>query len=314
MRAPIPFVGQVDSDELNEWISLLSEALPDHTILPFDEVNYEQYDQVELAITANPKPEDLDLFPNLKWIHSVWAGVERMVHDLKDRDFDIVRLVDPELSRTMAEAVLAWSMYLHRDMPGYAKLQQEKNWKALPYTRAADRHIGILGLGALGNEAAKLLNVAGFKVSGWSRSLKEIEGVDCYSGKDGLQSLLSASDILVILLPLTDETRGMLNANTLKMLPKGAGLINFARGAIIDRDALEEHLASDQISHAVLDVFETEPLASDDSLWTNEKVTVLPHISAPTDTKTASRIVADNIDRYFKSGEMPPTVNRSKGY
>jgi glyoxylate/hydroxypyruvate reductase A len=115
----IAFVGQIPEDEMRGWTRRLSALLPDETITPFAELSDEGKTKAELAIVANPDPAEIAALPNIKWIHSVWAGVERMMAELSDVDAPIVRLTDPELSRTMAEAVLAWTYYLHRDMPNY---------------------------------------------------------------------------------------------------------------------------------------------------------------------------------------------------
>lgn len=310
----IAFVGQIPEDEMRGWTRRLSALLPDETITPFAELSDEGKTKAELAIVANPDPAEIAALPNIKWIHSVWAGVERMMAELSDVDAPIVRLTDPELSRTMAEAVLAWTYYLHRDMPHYQQAQAEKKWAPIEYFKPSQKQVTILGLGALGNAAAVKLKEAGFKVAGWSRRPKRIDGVDCYDGDAGLREVLKTTDYLVCLLPLTPGTRGLLNKELLALLPQGAGLINFARGPIIVTEDLLQMLASGNISHAVLDVFDTEPLPQDNPYWTHPSVTVLPHISAPTDTDTASKIVAGNIRAYRETGQIPPAVSREDGY
>jgi glyoxylate/hydroxypyruvate reductase A len=252
--------------------------------------------------------------PNLVWVHSVWAGVERLLSDLNDTGLHIVRLVDPQLATTMAEAVLAWTLYLHRDMPAYARQQRERHWKANEYQRPQSKTVGLLGLGALGEAAARPLLAAGFQVCGWSRTLKQLHGVECYAGEDGLHAMLAKTNILVCLLPLTEATTSLLNTDRLQLLPPGAALINFARGLIVVDADLRQALDGGHIDHAVLDVFSTEPLPSDSWHWEHPGVTVLPHCSAPTDKHTASKIVAQNITRYTKQGLLPEGVNRQTGY
>lgn len=174
--------------------------------------------------------------------------------------------------------------------------------------------IGLLGLGALGRAAAERLTHAGFNVSGWSRSEKAIAGVETLTGDDGLQTLLEKSDILVCLVPLTDATRGLLDAGRLAVMKQGAALINFARGAVIVADDLLSALDSGRISHAVLDVFEQEPLPTASSFWRHPKVTVLPHISAPTSRESSARIVAGNVRIWRETGRLPDTVDMIRGY
>lgn len=310
----IPFVSRIDQHELAEWLEAFPIFLPDEEVVPFSALSDGQKLACDVAIVANPDPQELMQLPNLKWVQSVWAGVERMVNETPTPTFDIVRLVDPNLTETMSEAVLAWTLYLHREMPAYARQQQQIHWHQRPMVRAKDRHIGILGLGELGRVSAERLVANGFSVSGWSRSAKEIAGVQCFSGEEGLDALLQQSNILVCLLPLTSQTKGILKLDSLLRLPKGATLINFARGAIIEDDALLQALEEGHIQHAVLDVFTQEPLPSSHPYWTHPNVTVLPHISAPSDIKSGCQIVADNIFRYRKTGKKPEVVDLKRGY
>ncbi len=296
------------------WLTSLSEKMPGETIVPFRHLDDAAREKVDIAIVANPDPADIARLPGLKWIHSVWAGVERLVGELGDSNLPIVRLVDPQLSRTMAEAVLAWTYYLFRDMPAYAKFQREHVWQQLAYRRPQDVTVGLLGLGALGAEASLRLKDAGFNVIGWSRSAKSVEGVKSFHGDQGLEDLLAQSEILVCLLPLTAETRGLLDAARLSMLPQDASLINFARGPIVIADDVIKALDSGLMKHAVLDVFDVEPLPADAALWDHPAITVLPHISAPTDRETAAAIVAGNILAYRDAGTLPPTVDLARGY
>jgi len=296
------------------WLDTLRTAMPHEVILPVQEMSDAERAQADIAIVANPDPADLELLPNLVWVHSLWAGVERLVMELEGFDRPIVRLVDPKLSETMAEAVLAWTLYLSRDMPAYASQQRQKLWQQLDYRAASDTRVGVLGLGALGSAASKLLKQVGFDVSGWSRSPKDIADMICYSGDDGLRQLLGHSDILVCLLPLTADTIGLLNAEKLALLPSRSGIINFARGKVVVTADLIQALESEKIKHAVLDVFDAEPLGDTSPLWSHPGVTVLPHISAPTNAGTAAAIVAGNIGRYRKRGELPAAIDFSRGY
>jgi glyoxylate/hydroxypyruvate reductase A len=223
-------------------------------------------------------------------------------------------MLDPNLASTMAAAVVAWSFYLHRDMPKYRQQQTQKIWQQHDLIELKDRKIGILGLGKLGKASAEKLLLNGFNVSGWSRNLAEIKGVACFSGKTGLARVLSQSDILISLLPLTKETQHLLNEQNISLLPQGASIINFSRGKIIDEKALLSHLENGHLTHAVLDVFEVEPLPVDSPLWASPHITILPHISAPTNIRTASELVATNLQQYFETGRIPEAIVRSQGY
>ncbi|ALU89344.1 D-isomer specific 2-hydroxyacid dehydrogenase NAD-binding protein [Herbaspirillum rubrisubalbicans M1] len=313
-RLPIPFVSQGDAASVAAWLQALRLALPEEELVAFADLDQQQRSQCRLAIVANPDPAQLKLLPQLQWVHSVWAGVERLVADLGQTDLQITRLIDPRLAATMAEAVLAWTLYLHRDMPYYARQQRAHQWQPLDYVLPEQRRVGLLGLGALGEAAAVALRQARFPVLGWSRSARQVAGVQTFSGMAGLAQMLTQSDILVCLLPLTAHTRGLLDAARLALLPPQAQLINFARGPIIDDAALHQALDAGQLRHAVLDVFATEPLPPDAWPWSHPAVTVLPHCSAPTDTTTASAIVAANIRHYRRSGEIVANVDLRRGY
>lgn len=310
----IPFLAAPAYSHTQAWVEALQKNLPDVQIVAFDRMSDEAKATCTVAIVANPDPVQLKQLPKLQWVHSVWAGVERLISDLADTELKIVRLIDPQLAATMAEAVLAWTLYLHRDMPAYTRQQKQQLWQPREYLRPQQRTIGLLGLGALGEAAAKTLLQAGFNVIGWSRDRKTIADVESYAGKDELPAMLSKTDILICLLPLTPTTRGLINEQTLQALPRGASLINFARGAIVNDGDLYAALENGHVDHAVLDVFETEPLPAISWHWLHPSVTVLPHCSAPTDREAASLIVANNIQRYRRTGELPVTVNRTKGY
>ena len=314
MIPPLAFVTRLDVEEEKTWLEILRRTMPDERILPFRDMTEEERRLAEIAIVANPDPADVAALSGLSWIHSLWAGVERLVLELGVTAPPIVRLVDPELSRVMGEAVLAWTYYLQRDMPAYRVSQAERRWAPRDYRHPSELTIGLLGMGALGSEAAVRLMDAGFRVQGWSRSPKDLPDVVTLAGEDGLDTLLSTSDITVCLLPLTAETRGLLNLKRLMRMPEGASLLNFARGAIIVADDLLRVLENGHLDHAVLDVFEREPLESDSPFWTHPKVTVLPHISAPTTPSSAARIVAGNIAAWRRTGTLPQTVDRGRGY
>lgn len=314
MNTTIPFVARTDEDDRDAWLEALGSAMPACRIRPFSELSAEERGAASVAIVADPDPADLALLPELEWIHSLWAGVERIVAELPVDGPKIVRLEDPQMAKTMAEAVLAWTLYLHRDMPRYRRQQDARVWKMHDLPLPSHRTVGILGLGNLGRVAAGRLLEQDFSVCGWSRSGTMMDGVETFSGSDGLGHVLAKSDIIVVLMPLTPETSGLLDAGRLSAMKHGASLINFARGPIVDSDALLEQLDRGHLDHAVLDVFDREPLPQDSPFWTHPAVTVLPHISGPTNRTTASAIVADNIAAYLETGRIPDSVDRARGY
>lgn len=314
MSRVLPLACAADYPFAHAWLAALQAALPEERIVALDTLDAAQRADCEVAIVANPDPRALATLPRLKWVHSLWAGVERLVEDLQHSPVEIVRLVDPQLAETMAEAVLAWTLYLHRDMPRYARQQAASQWLAHDYVPPQNKTVALLGLGELGMASAARLLTAGFQVAGWSRSPKNVPGVQCFAGAAQLPALLARADILVCLLPLTPETRDMLDARALAHLKPGAALINFARGALIDDAALRAALDSRQLAHAVLDVFRTEPLPAAQWQWQHPQVTVLPHISAPTHRHTAAAIVAANVRCYRETGALPALVDKQRRY
>lgn len=311
---PIAFVSDSPLEDQSVWLRHLIRALPGERIIPLDELPPDERRLVDVAIVADPDPQKLKNLPALEWVQSLWAGVEKIAREFSDAPFRIVRLEDPEMARKMAEAVVAWTLYLHRDMPAYAAQQRARIWKELPHTPAGGRHIGFIGLGNLGMEAARALRRLHFQVSGWSRSEKTVDGVATYCGEDGLYAMLQAVDIVVCLIPVTPETRGLIGEKTLRAMRPGAQIVNFARGAIVDTKALLAALDSGHIEHAVLDVFDEEPLPQASPLWDHPRITVLPHISGPTNRATASAIVAKNIETYRLTGTIPPALDMKRGY
>lgn len=314
MNNPIALVGELSPEQSANWLRLLNAELPDENIIEFSELSPAQRQQCDIAIVANPNPTDIAQLPNLKWLHSLWAGVEKLVAAFKADNLKIVRLIDPNLTDAMSEAALAWSLYLHRDMPHYQQAQTKAEWSSKLYARPSERTIGVLGLGQLGSASAQRLSENGFNVLGWSRNPKQIAGLTSLSGEPGLNQLLSQSDIVIVLVPLTQDTHHLLNHQRLSLMKPTANIINFARSRIIDTQALIKRLDEHQLAHAVLDVFDQEPLPKDSPLWQHKSITILPHISAQTNPNTASAIVAKNIKQYRKTNQIPTCINYKTGY
>jgi len=314
MKKIIPFICQVDITIQENWLNVLKKELTNYEVILHTKLTNEQLFECEVAIVANPHPEVFSKMPKLKWVQSLWAGVERLLLEVPASKFEIVRMADLSLANTMAQSVLAWTFYLYKNMPLYQKQQSQKVWKEHILEQPEDKNIVILGLGNLGKKSALKLLENDFNVFGWSRSKKEIEGIKTYCGNDGLEQVLKIADIVVCLLPLTKETTNLIDSSKLKLLKKGSSIINFAREPIIDYDALVKSIQDSHISHAVLDVFKEEPLNENSALWDNPNITILPHISAPTNMKTAAKLAASNISDYFYSGKLPTFVDKKSGY
>ena len=270
---------------------------------------------IDYALVWRPEPGFLASLPNLKLILSLGAGVDHLLGDPRlPLHLPILRLVDPHMTDAMSEYVVLQVLRLHRRDLDYRNQQGAGVWRELDQQNAGQRRVGILGLGELGQDAAKKLKALGFDVAGWSRSEKAVEGVRSYAGAAGLAPLLGRSEIIVCLLPLTAETEGILNKRTLALLPKGAALVNAARGAHLVEEDLLAALASGQISAAVLDVFREEPLPVDHPFWHHPRVVVTPHIAAFTNPATAASIILDNIRRFEEGRPLLNRVDPARGY
>ncbi len=300
-------------DNWNTYQSLIPEALAARGIkanfgrdLPPETVDYIVYSPLGPV-------QDFAPFTRLKAVLSLWAGVEKIVGS-ESLKVPLCRMVDGGLKKGMAEWVAGHCLRYHLGMDAHI-VNPNTEWKSgTAPPLAEDRTIGILGLGELGQACAQALNCLGFKVSGWSRSLKSIEGITCFSGEDGLAALLSQSEILVLLLPQTPETTHIINAKTLAMLPKSACILNPGRGLLIDDDALLAALNSHHIAHATLDVFAKEPLPNSHPYWAHPNVTITPHIASETRPKTAAAVVADNVARGESGKPLLFVVDRRVGY
>ena len=271
--------------------------------------------EIDYALVWRPEPGFLASLPSLKLILSLGAGVDHLLGDPQlPRHIPIVRLVDPHMTDAMSEYVVLQVLRLHRGDLDYRTQQEVGVWRELDQQNAAARQVGILGLGELGQDAAKKLKALGFDVAGWSRSEKNLTGIMSYAGAGGLAPFLGRSDIVVCLLPLTTETEGILNKRTLALLPKGAALVNAARGAHLVEDDLLAALASGRISAAVLDVFHEEPLPADHPFWHHPRVIVTPHVAAFTNPTTAAPIILDNIRRFEDGRPLLNRIDPARGY
>ncbi|WP_034851223.1 2-hydroxyacid dehydrogenase [Inquilinus limosus] len=260
-------------------------------------------------------PEDLERsVPRLEVLFGLGAGVDHLDLDRLPPRVQLVRMVDPDLTRSMIEYVLYAVLALHRDIPAYFADQREGRWSPRPVRRAADRTVGVMGLGVLGRAAAEALRDLGFAVRGWSASEKEIPGVACFAGPAALQDFLRSCEVLVCLLPLTDATRGILNAAAFSALPAGAGLVNVGRGGHVVEADLLAALESGQVSAAMLDVLATEPPAPDHPLLCHPKVMLTPHVASATHPESAARQVIRAIRRHRDGLPLENVVDRRQAY
>ena len=244
-------------------------------------------------------------YPNLKLISALGAGYEHILGDqTRPKGVPVVRLIDLKLTQAMTEYVLLHVLRYHRQLPQFEQFQREGRWVKLPPPETEQRRIGILGLGALGIDATERLRALGFPVAAWSRSPKYVDNVEVFHGPSQLDAFAARSDILVCLLPLNAETHGVIGAKLLSKLPRGAYVINPARGGhVVDADLIAA-LDSGHIAAATLDVFHTEPLPADHPFWAHTKITNTPHIASTTNPRSAVLQIVDNIRRVRDGKEL----------
>jgi glyoxylate/hydroxypyruvate reductase A len=301
-----------DSDGLH-WKKVLEAALGPIDFRTLKDLG--NTDDIEVALAWKPASGLLASFRNLKLIVSLGMGVDHLLSDDKlPPGVPIVRIMDDGLIGQMSEYALYWALRHHRDIDKYAEQQGAGKWKALDFVDTIHRRVGIMGLGTIGQDTAKKFAMLGFPTAGWSRTAKDLPGIETFHGQDGFAKFLSQSDILVAVLPLTRETHGILDAEAFALLPKGAYLINMARGGHVVDEALLAALDSGHLSGAALDVFHVEPLPADHPYWTHPKVQVTPHVAGATNPRTASPGIIENIKRVKSGQPLINTVDPKTGY
>jgi glyoxylate/hydroxypyruvate reductase A len=299
--------------EGRRWAIELAKHVPDLELRIWPEIG--DPTAIEAALVWRPPPGVLATLPRLRLIHALGAGVEHIFADpLLPRTVPVIRLVDPYMTAAMSEYVQCQVLRLHRQDLAYRAQQQDGVWRLHRQPNAGERRVGILGLGALGSDAALRLKVLGFDVAGWSRSERKLPGVTGFHGAEGLRAMLGRSEILICLLPLTVETEGILNAALFAALPKDAAIVNCARGAhLVDGDLLAA-LDRGHLSGAVLDVFRQEPLPADHPFWRHPRIVVTPHAAAATNPVTAAPIIAEALRRLADGKPLAHRADPLQGY
>lgn len=281
------------------WLPALQAALPGETLT----LAVDRRDDIDIAIVANPPAGSLQGLPHLKLVQSLWAGVDKLLRDpTLPAGVPLARMVDPAMNAAMAETALWAALALQRGFFGYAAQQRAGVWRQHGQRRADETRVAVLGLGQMGQAVAARLAQQGFAVSGWSTRHGAIDGV------------LGDADIVISLLPLTPATTGFFDRARFAQMRRGASFVNLARGAQVVEADLLVALDNGQLSHAVLDVFATEPLPAEHPFWRHPLVTVLPHVAAQTDPRSAAQVVAANI-RALRAGQpLQHLVDRQRGY
>jgi len=301
-------------EDMEVWSSALQEAMPEMNVKVYPDEG--DVNDIEYAVVWKHPRGILNQYPNLKAILSLGAGVDHVISDPElPEGLPIVRLVDKKLTHEMFLHSLHWVLHFHSDQYLYRIQQQSREWIQQSSVQSEDRTIGIMGLGNIGKSIGDSLVNLDFNVVGWGARPKNSLGeINYYYGQEQLAVFLRQSDILINVLPLTENTKNILTKNELKLLPEGSFIINIGRGGIINESDLLSALDSGHITAAALDVFAQEPLPENNSLWTHPSVYVTPHIAGQSNPRSAAKTIAENI-RLIETGEDPyPIYSLHSGY
>ncbi|PWR02269.1 glyoxylate/hydroxypyruvate reductase A [Meridianimarinicoccus roseus] len=311
---PLTILFSARDDDWHEYRDLLPDALARAGLEARVTRQAEDPATVDYIVYApSGGMSDFAPFTGAKAVLSLWAGVEKIVGN-PTLTQPLMRMVDPVgLTEGMVEWVTGHVLRHHLGMDAHI-LAAPGSWDQTCPPLARDRRVCVLGLGVLGAACAKALASLNFRVSGWSRGQRTVPGVTCHSGPDGLAAALDGAEMVVLLLPQTPQTDGLMNTARLAALPRGAVILNPGRGPLIDDAALLAALDSGQIGHATLDVFRTEPLPADHPFWSHPHVTVTPHVASTTRPTTAAPCLADSIARLETGAPVDGLVDRARGY
>jgi len=299
--------------KLEIWKKAILDQFPDLPVYHYREAH--PRDAITMAIVWKHPEGSLEGYPNLKCIASFGAGVDFIFEDpTRPSGATITRVVDDALADDMAEYVITAVMGHLKNMEQYARDKQEGVWHPRPYSRISDHKIGIMGIGTLGLHVAKALLKLGFKVNGWSRHSKDFPEISTFHGASEKTEFLNQTSILVCLLPLTPETQGILNGETLSQLQEGAYLINVARGGHLKEEDLIPLLDSGRLSGACLDVFHKEPLPSDHPFWGHPLIKITPHVASVSDPASVVPQLVENFRRLQNNESLLNQVDPNRGY
>ena len=295
------------------WLEHMQSLLPDVDCRLWG--NPGDVDEIEIAVVWRPPAGGLKHFPNLRAIVSIGAGIDHVLADPElPRHVPIIRTTGEDLKIRMREYVSLQVLRLHRRLPEIEAAQERREWLQFVSPPAYERKVGLMGLGDLGADCARALASLGFDVAGWSRRPKTINGIRSFAGQDDLTAFLNRTEILICLLPLTPATKGILNADLFARLPKGASIINAARGGHLIDDDLLTAIEAGQISAATLDVFTTEPLPAEHPFWDHPKILVTPHIASLIDPIAGGKAIAANVKKFLAGEPVPDLVDLTQGY
>jgi glyoxylate/hydroxypyruvate reductase A len=295
-----------------EWARTFAARAPDLPFRLWPDVGDPA--QVRYLAAWMPPENIAATFRNLELVFSVGAGVDQFDFSHLPPHIPLIRMLEPGITESMVEYVTMAVLALHRDLVHFIAQQREQIWREIQITQAVKRRVGVMGLGSLGQAVLERLKVFGFPLAGWNRSPRTIENVSCYAGVEALRDFLAQTDILVCLLPLTGQTRGILNRSLFEALPRGAQLVNVGRGGHLVETDLVEALERGVLSAAVLDVAEHEPLPAGHPFWNHPRILLTPHNASMTTPETAVEFVLETIGRHRRGESLPGLVDRQRGY
>ena len=301
-----------DAPRAAAWKRFFAEAAPDIAFRVWPETG--DLAEIEYVVAWQAPAALLASLPNLKVLFSSGAGVDHVDFSSVPASVEIVRMVEPGIIDGMVEYATMSVLALHRDLFDYVASQARADWRTIEVLPAAARTVGVMGLGVLGQAVLERLRTFGFQLRGWNRSARDIEGVETFVGDAALEGFLAGCDILICLLPLTAQTRGILGRSLFQALPRGASVINVGRGGHLDQTALIEALDGGQLGRAILDVTDPEPLPADDPLWRHPRVVITPHIASMTQPATAAPRLLENLRRHQRGEPLRDVVDRLRGY
>jgi glyoxylate/hydroxypyruvate reductase A len=310
--------GGTDNWSPARWKARFAEVCRDRRVILLPDTSLDPA-QISYAAVWKPVPGELAALENLKVIFNLGAGVDALMADASLPDVPLVRVAVGDLTARMTEYVVLHVLMHHRQELYLRASQQAKRWAPRFQWPARAISVGIMGLGTLGSDAAEVLRRLGFQVAGWSRTARAVDGIACFHGEAQLEPFLARTDILVCLLPLTPDTRHVLNRGVFAKLsrksPLGAPvLINAGRGGLQNEADILACLDDGTLGAVSLDVFAQEPLPADSPFWTHPKVVLTPHNAADTDPDAISRYVAEQIARFEAGGVLENVVDRERGY
>ena len=299
------------SYDMSHLVASIRRAAPELDVVMHDD---SRAAHAEVAACWDPPRGAMARMPNLKLIHSIAAGVDNILSDPALPALPLCRVVDPQHARGMSEFVTWGVLHFHRRMDRVLANQARSRWERFDQAHPATCTVGVMGLGEIGSRVAGDLLRLGFSVRGWARRPRPLPGIDLFEGEASLQAFLAGTDVLVCLLPLTGQTRGILDARTFASLRPGAKLIHVGRGEHLVTEDLVAALASGRLGGAIVDVFPVEPLPMDDVLWQTPNLIVTPHMASVASSETIGLQVAQNVQRLVRGEPLHNLVDVQRGY